>query len=74
MFRFLLTILFGIPFLIISDLPTLTLSSFSIDKLTFSLVQAFLASNNFIHVRLIRHNHVDFCVLKLYYFTLHYVM
>jgi len=31
-----------------------------------------LAPNNYIHVLLIRHNHVDFCVLKLYcYVTQH---
>jgi len=43
-----------------------TLSSNPIYKLTGSLVQTLPASNNSIHAFLIRHNHVDFCVLKLY--------
>jgi len=31
------------------------------------MVQAFLTLNNSIYALLIRHNHVDFCALKLYY-------
>jgi len=64
---------FGIASLIISDLLTLTLSSNAIYKLTCSLVQAFLAPNNSIHALLIRHNHVDFCIFKLYYVMHYYV-
>jgi len=56
-------LLFGISSLI----PTRTLSSNPIYQLTFSLVQAFLAANNYTGALLIWHNHVEFCVLKLCY-------
>jgi len=51
------------------SIDSYTVFKFNI-KLTFSLVQAFLAPNNYIHALLIRHSHVDFCVLKCYYVML----
>jgi len=65
---------FGIPSLIISDLPNLTLSSNQLQKQSRN--SSFLWCKHlwplaiYIHVLLIRHNHVDFCVLILCYVML----
>jgi len=64
-----LAFLLGTFSLTISDLPTLTLPSNPIWK-THIFSFSFLTPNNSIRALLIRHNHVDFCVLKLYYVTL----
>jgi len=61
---------FGIPSLIISDLPTLTLSSNPIQNLPFLWCKHLRPLAIYIHALLILHNQVDFCVLKLYYVML----
>jgi len=66
-----LALLFEIPSLIISDLPTLKLCLNSILKLTVSLVKS-LAPKNSIHA--LRNNYVDFCVFTLHYIILCYVI
>jgi hypothetical protein len=63
--------IFEIPSLLILDLTTLTLPSNPISKLTYSLLQAFLATSNSIGTLLIQHFHIDFSVeIILNYITL----
>jgi hypothetical protein len=52
----------GIHSILILDLPRLMLPSNTISKLSYSLLQAFLAPNNSIRSLLVRHFHVDFSV------------